>query len=109
MEKYLHKLVMPILTVVALDFELLNDQIPSDKVAAILVEVSKFVEIVKSIVATGAMLRSFSRLASPATGISIRILQYYEDTKMDLKHPKYPQGLPKNSITLAKKSTNPSQ
>jgi hypothetical protein len=84
MEKILHKLVMPILTVV------LNDQIPLDKVAAILVEVSKFVEIVKSIVSTGAMLRLFSRLALPATGVSIRILQYYEDTKMDLKHPKYP-------------------
>jgi hypothetical protein len=40
------------------------------------------VELVKSIIATVAMLRSFAKLALPARGITIRILQWL----MELEH-----------------------
>ncbi len=60
-----------------------------------------WVELVKSIVVTGALLRSFPRKASPTRGISIRILQWLDGAKT---LPNYPLGTASNLTIFAKKT-----
>ncbi len=48
--------------------------------------VLKVVELVKTIVATGAMLKSFSPTALPAKGILIMILQWLDGARTPHKY-----------------------
>ncbi len=65
--------------VVSLVVNFLNDGIKKidhfDKFCCHISQILKIVELAESIVATGAMLISFNKLASTARGISMRILQ----------------------------------
>jgi hypothetical protein len=64
---------------VSLVIKLLNDQIKEfyhfDELAVLISQ------MVKSILATGAMLRSFSRLASPTRSLSIGLLQWLDGAR----------------------------
>ncbi len=76
-------------TVVPLVVELLNDRITNLitlQIGTHISQILEMVELVKSIVATGAMLRSFSQLALLVRGVSIGKLQWLVGAR---KPPKY--------------------